>query len=76
MEWLNIGLACEHCGKDIECKPDNTGTISVIGFEPMFYRHADTKESECVITTTYKVKPYSSCGVWEKYYKEIGMRND
>ena len=69
MEWVSLGLTCEHCGKDIECKPDYSTGIVLSGFEPMLYRHSHNKNSKCVITNEYKVEPYSSCGVRDKYYK-------
>jgi hypothetical protein len=71
-DWKLVGIYCDHCGKELECKPVYEGlSIVILGFEPMQYRHGYDKSVECKVTTIDNAHPYSDCGIRTKYNKQM-----
>ena len=69
-DWKLVGIYCDHCGRELECKP-GYAAISLVGFEPMQYRHSSDKSVECRVTTRANAHPYTDCGVRAKYNKQM-----
>lgn len=69
--WINLGVVCEHCGKELECMPEfDHGKLILAGFEPMKFRHAHNKQVTCTEVIVHEARPYTIVGLCDKYYME------
>ena len=59
LTWIPIKEKCQHCGAPLEAAYNyNDTSLRMVGEYPLLYRHSVSGELDCVVTKTYKVRPY------------------
>jgi len=73
MEYKDLSLTCNHCGKPLESKPDHSHSFILSGSYPMEHRHMHNKSKKCVIILEGVAAPYDNWSEhhYHRYYDDV-----